>query len=218
MLSAWWFSGRDFVPVYVENAPKDSKYGCHKNKVSDVQHKLPLITVATSKHKKNACPKKMNTENELDSEVAGSSGLNGVAGPSVSKVNDGEKKDSVGRNLGETGKKGDHLEKNETQNNQDVSCEETVEKYCAEGVEETQVIFSQCEDETGVRNDHEGVGEVGDRDDEMEEMGDEDSLSEISDFTSQSGDDQLYTVNEINDFLDETFGKTFDVKSFLFFP
>jgi len=55
MLSAWWFSGRDFVPVYVENAPKDSKYGCHKNKVSDVQHKLPLITVATSKHKKNAC-------------------------------------------------------------------------------------------------------------------------------------------------------------------
>jgi len=55
MLSAWWFSGRDFVPVYVENAPKDSKYGCHKNKVSDVQHKLPLITVATSKHKKNVC-------------------------------------------------------------------------------------------------------------------------------------------------------------------
>lgn len=51
MLSVWWFSRRDFVPVYVENVPKDSKYVCHKNKVSDVQHKLPLITVATGKHK-----------------------------------------------------------------------------------------------------------------------------------------------------------------------
>lgn len=72
---------------------------------------------------------------------------------------------------------------------------------------------SQYEDETGHRNDHTGAGEV-DKDDEMEEMGDDDSLSEMSDIISQCGDDQLYTVKEINDFLDETFGKTFDVKSF----
>lgn len=159
-------------------------------------------------HKKNACPHKTNTEsNESDNEKAG---------PSGSKENDGEK-DSVGRCLDETEKKGDELETNETQNNQDVSCEETIVKNCGTGgerVEETEVNVSQCEDETGHRNDHTGAGEADDRDDEMGEIADDDSLSEMSDIISQSGDDQLYTVKEINDFLDETFGKTFDVKSF----
>jgi len=99
--------------------------------------------------------------------------------------------------------------KNKTQNNQDVSCEETIVKDCAERVEETEGIVSQCEVETGHRDDHEGAGEVDDRGDEMEEMGDDDSLSEMFDITSQSSDDQLYTVKEIND-LDETFdGKNF---------
>lgn len=167
-------------------------------------------------HKKNACPKTNTENNEPDTEKAGPSGSNVKAGPSGSKENDGEK-DSVERSLDETEKEGDELERNETQNNQDVSCEETTEKNCGTGgerVEEAEVNVSQCEDETGCRNDHKGAVEVDDRDDEMEELGDDDSLSEMSDITSQSGDDQLYTVKEINDFLDETFGKTFDVKSF----
>jgi len=42
-------------------------------------------------------------------------------------------------------------------------------------------------------NHYEGAGEVDAREDEMEEMGDDDSLSEMSDIISQSGDDQLYS-------------------------
>lgn len=138
--------------------------------------------------KKNACPHKTNTENnETDNEKAG---------PSGSKEDEGEK-DSVERSLDETEKKGDELETNEKQNNQDVSGEETIEKNCGTGVEraeESEVNVSQCEDETGHRNDHTGACEVDVRDDEMEEMADDDSLSEMSDIISQSGDDQLYTL------------------------
>ncbi len=48
----------------------------------------------------------------------------------------------------------------------------------------------------------------------MEEDDDDDNMSEMSDIPSQCGDEQLYTVKEINDFLDETFGKRFEVREF----
>lgn len=45
------------------------------------------------------------------------------------------------------------------------------------------------------------------------EMGDDDNVSEISDIGSQIMED-TYTLQEINDFLDATFGKTVEVKDF----
>ncbi len=45
------------------------------------------------------------------------------------------------------------------------------------------------------------------------EMKDEDALSEVSDIGSQVMED-TYSLEEINDFLDTTFGKAFDVKEF----
>ncbi len=137
-----------------------------------------------------------------------------MARPGGSKENDGGK----GKNLDETERKGDESEKNETQNNQDESFEEINVKKCdtgCENVQEAEVNAVQREDETGNSDDH--YVKVVDRDDEKEEMDDDDddsSLSEMSDIISQSGDDPLYTVKEINDFLDETFGKTFDVQTF----
>ncbi len=165
-------------------------------------------------HKKNACPHKMNTENnELENETAGPSGLHEMAKPGGSKENDGGK----GKDLDATERKGDESERNETQNNQDESCEGiNVKKRDTgcENVQEAEVNVVQREDETGNSDDH--YVKVVDRDDEKEEMDDDDdgSLSEMSDIISQSGDDPLYTVKEINDFLDETFGKTFDVQTF----
>ncbi len=44
-------------------------------------------------------------------------------------------------------------------------------------------------------------------------MKDEDALSEVSDIGSQVMED-TYSLEEINDFLDTTFGKAFDVKEF----
>ncbi len=43
---------------------------------------------------------------------------------------------------------------------------------------------------------------------------DDDDMSEMSDIPSQCGDEQLYTVKEINDFLDETFGRKSEVREF----
>ncbi len=45
----------------------------------------------------------------------------------------------------------------------------------------------------------------------MEEGDDDDNMSDIP---SQCGDEQLYTVKEINDFLDETFGRKSEVRVF----
>lgn len=50
--------------------------------------------------------------------------------------------------------------------------------------------------------------------DVTEEMTDDDCLSEMSDFPSNYDEEQLYTVKEINDFLDETFGRKVEVKDF----
>lgn len=43
---------------------------------------------------------------------------------------------------------------------------------------------------------------------------DDDRFSETSDVLSQISEDQLYTVNEVNDFLDTTFGKTIEISEF----
>lgn len=48
----------------------------------------------------------------------------------------------------------------------------------------------------------------------IEEGDEDDNMSEMSDIPSQCGDEQLYTVKEINDFLDETFGRKFEVREF----
>jgi len=45
------------------------------------------------------------------------------------------------------------------------------------------------------------------------EMGDDDNFSEISDIGSQIMED-TYTLEEINNFLDATFGNTVEVKDF----
>lgn len=47
MLSAWFFSRTHFVPVYTAYAPTRGlkKQLCHKNEISDVQYKLPLISL-----------------------------------------------------------------------------------------------------------------------------------------------------------------------------
>ncbi len=70
-------------------------------------------------------------------------------------------------------------------------------------------IGQKSEDHSFVSQiEEEGIGhgmEEGDDDD--------DNMSEMSDIPSQCGDEQLYTVKEINDFLDETFGKKIE-KSF----
>lgn len=47
-----------------------------------------------------------------------------------------------------------------------------------------------------------------------EELTDDDCLSEMSDFPSNYDEEQLYTVKEIKDFLDETFGRKVEVKDF----
>lgn len=54
-------------------------------------------------------------------------------------------------------------------------------------------------------------------DDNREELRDEDTLSQmsgISDIGSQVEDGQYYSLQEINDFLDETFGKAVDIEDF----
>jgi len=45
-------------------------------------------------------------------------------------------------------------------------------------------------------------------------MEDDDRFSEASDILSQFSEDQLYTVTEVNDFLDATFGKTIEISEF----
>lgn len=45
-------------------------------------------------------------------------------------------------------------------------------------------------------------------------MADDDCLSEMSDIPSNYDEDQLHTVKDINDFLDETFGRKAEVKEF----
>lgn len=48
-----------------------------------------------------------------------------------------------------------------------------------------------------------------------EDMEGNDALSDISDIASQTAEDtNLYTLQEVNDFLHETSGKTVDVSSF----
>lgn len=47
-----------------------------------------------------------------------------------------------------------------------------------------------------------------------EEMADDDCISEMSDIPSNYDENELYTVKEINDFLDETFGRKVEVKDF----
>lgn len=52
------------------------------------------------------------------------------------------------------------------------------------------------------------MSQLTDTTDEQDDNEDDDKFSEASDILSQIGEDQLYTVNEVNDFLDATFGKT----------
>jgi len=49
---------------------------------------------------------------------------------------------------------------------------------------------------------------------EQDDMEDDDRFSEASDIPSQFSEDQLYTVTEVNDFLDATFGKTIEISEF----
>lgn len=71
-------------------------------------------------------------------------------------------------------------------------------------------------DEDNVENQFDNVplSQLSESTDVTEEMADDDCLSEMSDIPSNYDEDQLYTVKEINDFLDATFGRKVEVKEF----
>lgn len=96
---------------------------------------------------------------------------------------------------------------------------EVFEENCGRSVEverlkvmctlETDSIGDKSEDHSFVSQiEEEGSGHG------MEEGDDDDNMSEMSDIPSRCGNEQFYTVKEINDFLNETFGRKFEVREF----
>lgn len=186
-------------------------------------------------HKKMECPHKTQTEentnktNEGEQAVAGEagnvdesnetetdnrtdkeqSGNNKLSAHEQSESTEGiEQKESSEKKLGK---------KNEKKNNCDG---ENKRKNCEEaGISDVKKSHFECSDhnvEDIVENqiDNISLSQLSKITDVTEEMTDDDCLSEMSDFPSNYDEEQLYTVKEINDFLDETFGRKVEVKDF----
>ena len=168
-------------------------------------------------HKRQACPHKANREEaagpsgasaeEVSNTERGTAEESEAAGPSGSSVE------------GVTSERSGEETVREVRGADPVLHESQVPGTSKQGVSERGDGETQVSLDRGVLQ--EGViidAPVEDVTVGEEELGDEDTcsvLSGISEFGSQSEEADLYSLQEINLFLDETFGRAVDVKDFV---
>lgn len=170
-------------------------------------------------HKRFACPHKQQ-EGERPSPSTTEAGA-GLAEPrSESRL-----ADTVGSaDPQESQQSSAQVEKTEDPNNvaiaQSVEEAPTVEQNVVTVIEEqgTEVVIGEASAEPGTAEMAQEVSEELEVENEDEEgLGEDEMVSDISDVSdldSQGGDEMPYSLQQINDFLDETFGKRVDVKKF----
>lgn len=93
--------------------------------------------------------------------------------------------------------------------NKKRSCKEAGTSDAKKALLESLVEFDTVENRLDIP-----LSQLSESTDVNEEMADDDCISEMSDIPSNYDENELYTVKEINDFLDETFGRKVEVKDF----
>ncbi|RXN03394.1 Homeobox goosecoid [Labeo rohita] len=177
-------------------------------------------------HVRLSCPHKEGVMNEASPSNDVNGRVEETVGEKVATEDQNVRKEEVSGNIGTESEFRPTTEMLEVVDNVNGEAQIVEEMVVTEMVKETeQVERAEIDEELKlVAADRASLGgivnldnkQIGETSIEREEDSEDDALSDVSDVSnlSQMGCDQFYSLEEIDEFLDETFGKVVEVKNY----